>query len=498
MRVFRLSAPSPPLALASDPRMASPPLSEKNVVTTGNPYRVVLRLALPTVLAMLSQSVVNEIDIVFFSWLPCPESSNAQAALFPSLIILWAFGGSLSAISVGTQALTARRYAEGDRRRSGAVLLNSWVFGTLASIAFTIVGYLILPWLLEFAIKVPSVQADARSYLNWRLLGITSMVVTFSFKAFFDGLGKTYVHMWSAIIMNVLNVLFCWVFIFGNWGAPRMGIAGAGVSAFISTWVGLLVMVFWALLKKYRSVYRPFLLGQFEPRLIRDILRLSVPSGVATVAVMSGFFLFSMIVSHLDSITDARVVSGGCPGAGGEAVNSAATTLIVGILKLTFTACLAFGTSTATLVSQSLGEGDGKKAVHFGWVSVRLGILIFGVVGFLEGVVFPQQILDLVSNSPAVQQAALMPMRMMGIVTPLVAVGMILTQALFGAGNSVFVMVVELILHFTCLVPLAWVLGITLEFGLMGIWSAAVVYVALLTIVMAFKFARGDWQQIRI
>ena len=45
---------------------------------------------------MLSQSIVNEIDIVFFAHLPCPESSNAQAALLPSLIILWLFGGSLS------------------------------------------------------------------------------------------------------------------------------------------------------------------------------------------------------------------------------------------------------------------------------------------------------------------------------------------------------------------------------------------------------------------
>ena len=80
-------------------------------------YAAILRLALPTVVAMLSQSVVNEIDVVFFSHLPCPESSNGQAALLPSLILVWLFGGSLSALSVGTQAIVARRYAEGDRQR---------------------------------------------------------------------------------------------------------------------------------------------------------------------------------------------------------------------------------------------------------------------------------------------------------------------------------------------------------------------------------------------
>jgi Na+-driven multidrug efflux pump len=89
-------------------------------------------------------------------------------------------------------------------------------------------------------------------------------------------------------------------------------------------------------------------------------------------------------------------------------------------------------------------------------------------------------------------------MRLMGICTPIIAVGMILTQALFGAGNTKFVMVAELILHFTCLVPLAWVLGITLKLGLVGIWLAAVVYVLLLAATMAWKFARGDWKVIKI
>ena len=66
----------------------APQASSALVDTSGNAYRVILRLAMPTVAAMLTQSVVNEIDIVFFAHLPQPESSNAQAALLPSLIIL--------------------------------------------------------------------------------------------------------------------------------------------------------------------------------------------------------------------------------------------------------------------------------------------------------------------------------------------------------------------------------------------------------------------------
>lgn len=468
------------------------------VVTHGSPYRVILRLATPTVLAMLTQSIVNEIDIVFFAHLPCPESSNAQAALLPSLILLWMFGGSLSAISVGTQALSARRLAEGKPGESGGVLVNSWFFSLAAGIVFTALGYACLPSVLSLLIKVPEVRAAAHEYMKFRLLGIASMAITFSFKSFFDGIGKTFVHMVSAVIMNVLNVGLCWVLIFGNLGATRMGIGGAGLAGFISTWVGLAVMVVWAALHPYRQTYAPFALAKVERRVTWSILRLSVPSAVATIAVMTGFALFSMIVSRLDSMKGAAIVEASCPGGHGEAISSAATTVIVGILKLTFTACLAFGTSTATLVSQSLGEGDGDRAATFGWASVRLGLLIFGVVGLLEGIIFPGELLSVFTSSPAVAEAAMMPMRIMGVCTPIIAVGMILSQALFGAGNTLFVMVVELILHFTCLVPLAWVLGITLGYGLVGIWTAAVVYVLLLATVMTVKFARGDWKTIRI
>ncbi|MFO0758462.1 MAG: MATE family efflux transporter [Byssovorax sp.] len=473
------------------------PTPGENVVTSGPPHRAILKLALPTLVAMVTQSLVNEIDIVFFARLPCPESSNAQAALLPSLIVLWIFGGSLSSISVGTQAFTGRRFAEERFDDAGTVLTNAVFFAVVSGILFTLLGYVTTPLVLSAIVDSPGARAAASEYLTFRLLGITSMVTTFAFKSFFDGIGKTRIHLVSAAIMNALNIVLCTIFIFGNatLGVRKMGIAGAGLAGFISTYVGLAIMVAYALMPEYRRRFRLFRRSTLDASLIRSLLKLSIPSAVATVAVMTGFLLFTKIAGKLDVLFPSPPAVGLC--GGGEPVNAAATTVIVGLLKLTFTACLAFGTSTATLVSQSLGERDGAKAERFGWTSVKLGAAIFGTVGLLEAI-FADKILAFVSHSVLVQNAALMPMRVMGLCTPFVAVGMILTQALFGAGNSRFVMIVELILHFTCLVPLAWALGITLHFGLIGIWSAGVVYVLLLSGIMIFKFRSGDWKHIHI
>jgi multidrug resistance protein, MATE family len=467
--------------------------SDANVVTSGPAPRAILRLALPTVAAMLTQSFVNEIDLWFFARLPQPESSNAQAALVPALIVLWLFGGSLSAISVGTQAFTARRFAEKKHEAAGAVLTNAAFFALVAGVVFTALGYLAMPHILGATLKTRGAYEAAVAYSNWRLLGVTSMATTFAFKAFFDGIGKTHVHLVSAVVMNVLNVGLCLIFIYGNatLGVAKMGMAGAGLAGFIATYVGLAIMVGYAMLPEYRALFRPFTTAKLDRSLTWSILELSIPSAIATIVGMAGFYLFTLIANRLD-VLDGASVAGVV-----EPVNGAATSVIIEILKFAITACLAFGTSTATLVAQSLGEKDPDKAERFGWASIKLGLLIFGTVGLLEAT-FAPQVLAFFSHSGPVQHAALGPLRLMGLCTPLLAVGMIMTQALFGAGNTRFVAIAEFVLHFTCLVPLAWVLGIRMGYGLSGIWAAAAVYMVLLAGIMTIKFRAGEWKAIKL
>lgn len=457
---------------------------------SGPPYRTILRLALPTVIAMVSQSVVNEIDVFFFKQLPNPEDSNAQAALLPSLLLVWLFGGSLSAISVGTQALTARRYTERRYEAAGAVLANAAFFSLVAGVGFSVVGAFTIHTLLGLVVKVGTPVHDiAYSYSKWRLLGVVSMALTMALKAFFDGIGKTWVHLVSALVMNVFNVLLCWSFIFGNLGLPRMGAPGAGFAAFVSTWIGLAIMLFFA--ARERGRFHPVRWANISKSLTWDVLKLSIPAALATVVMMVGFGLFTKVAGKLDA--DA---AGGAVGL--EAVNGAATTDIVAILKLTFTACIAFGTATATLVAQSLAAKRPDDATRFGWASVRLGLVLFGLVGLAEGVLFTPQIVRFITDSEGVREAALLPMRMMGVVTPIIAVAMILSEALFGAGNTKFVAAAQFCLVFAVLVPLAWMLGIVLHIGLAGMWVGAVIYAVCAAAVMTLKFRGGAWKTIEL
>jgi putative MATE family efflux protein len=448
----------------------------------------ILYLAVPAQLALLTQTGVNLVDTYFIGQLDEPERSHGQAMLSFALALLWAVGGFLSAISVGTQAMVARREGRKDPQASGLVLANALVLAIASSAIATVVCWYLVPLVFSLASNDPAYIRIGTAYSKWRFLGLFSMVTTAAYKAFYDGTGRTYVHFIAAVVMNIVNVALCWLLIFGHMGVPRMGVEGAGIAAAVSSAVGLGVMILWSWRKRERTRFRVYRRRVLARAAMWQLARLSVPSGVATTVVMTGFILFIRIVSMFDSV--------GGQG-GGESIYGAATTIIINVLSLTFFSCMAFGVATATLVSLHLGARNPAAAERYAWSSVKLGCMMFGVVGAFE-IAFPGKCIALFNNSAAVIEAGIPSMRLMGACGPLIAAGMILTQALFGAGNPRFVMLVELTLHFGLLLPVAYLMGVTLHFGLLGVWSAAAIYVLVLTCVMAIKFRGGSWKAISI
>jgi Na+-driven multidrug efflux pump len=200
---------------------------------------------------------------------------------------------------------------------------------------------------------------------------------------------------------------------------------------------------------------------------------------------MSGFGLFLKIVAMLDNVR------------GQGPIYAAATQNDINILMVFFTACLAYGTATATLVGQSMGAKQTDLAERYGWEAVKLGVYFAAGLGAFV-FVRPDWVLHVWCKDPAVIEVAMPILRICGALLPFVLSAMVLTQALFGAGNTKFVMWVEFGLHFFCLVPLAYVCGVKMGWGVLGVWCGAYAYILLLCSIMGWKFAEGAWKEIRI
>ena len=160
----------------------------------------VIRLSAPVVLAMLTQTAINLADTIMVGYLPKHQSIAGQSAIGYSMILLWGVGGFLSAFVVGTQAITARRFGEGNREGAGRTLANSLVITLSTSIVCALGAYVAIVQVFPFFNSNQDVLRLGIPYAQWRMLGIFPMVVTVSFKGFFDGIGFTKAHMTAAIV----------------------------------------------------------------------------------------------------------------------------------------------------------------------------------------------------------------------------------------------------------------------------------------------------------
>lgn len=447
-------------------------------------------LGLPVIFGMLTQTAINQIDSIMVGRLPEKVAVAGTAALGPSLLLLWFFGGFLSAISVGTQAVTARRFGEGDVRGAGRVLTNSVVVALLSSAVVTVIAVSVVEPVFHYISHDDSVREAGIAYSRIRMLGIFSMVTMASYKAFYDGIGQVLVHMFIAFAMNFVNALLNWILIFGNLGFPSLGVEGAGWASVIASVTGLVIMIAWSLRARDRRTFRVYSPKNLDLGVAGTVSRLSFFSGLATMFVMTGFGLFYAIVGKIDELENL-------PG-----VNVSAASILINIMMLVFMTCIAFGTSTATLVSQSLGAKNPDLAERYGWQSVKIIMIVMALLGGLT-IVFPEALfriyLPASGGDEALKQAVIdvgVPsLRFCGFLAPIAAAALVLTQALYGAGKSLYVMVVELFLHFFCLVPLAYLLAVTADLGLMGCWYAAGVYGAALAVAMGVKFWSGGWKK---
>jgi MATE family multidrug resistance protein len=451
--------------------------------------RRVLSLGAWVMLAMITQFFVNAADNFMVGRLDDAALATAsQAALGLGMPFFWAVGGFFCAVAFGTQAMTARRYAEGDLPRAGQVLWNSLLVATVAGIVGGLLGWAITPTAIDFLAQAsPEQAALGADYARMRMLGVPAMVLTFSYKAFFDGIGRTRVHLWAALVMNFLNIGLNYLLIYGapSLGVPAMALEGAGLASAISTYVGLAIMIGISLRPDYSRRYHFYRRVHTSWTQIRDIVRLMLPSGSATVILMAGFMMFMRFVGEIDAEVGGNTFS-------------AATKALMDTASLCFMPVIALGTATATAVSQSLGAGKPNLAARYGWESVRLGVYAMFVVASIF-LAFPQEILRVwAPNDPAVVAAGAEALRFVAAGLPALVVGLVLSQALYGAGANTFVMVVEGVLHFGVLVPLSWLLGPKLGYGLEGVWLAAALYTNLMGLAMALKFLGRGWRSIRL
>lgn len=438
--------------------------------------KYILNLALPAIAGLSTQMIVSLVDTAMVGRLT--DATYYLAAMGIGVFATWAVVSLFSSLATGTHVLIARRFGSKDFDECGHVLNTSLILSLLIG---TVIGAIVVLFsydIADFFAVDPKVGYYAGEFLHYRFMGIPFFLITVSYRGFFFGIGKTKIFMYSGALVNLLNIIFNYFFIYGGFGMKGMGLAGAGLGSTLATICDALFYISVSSLPSYRHKYNLFKNFGFVKNIASSIIKISLPVSLQNIFILVGFLSFIAITGLIGT------------------AEQAASNVVFSSLLISLMPCFGFGIAVQTLVGNNLGLGDVKKAKHFGYETSKLATLYTLLVGVVF-VLAPRIILILITNDEGVIETAVPALRIAGLGQIFYAIGVVLANGLQASGQTLYVMMSEVIVNWFVFVPIAYFLGVYLKFGLVGAWCALPFYVVLYASVIYIKFQFGNWDKYR-
>jgi MATE family multidrug resistance protein len=432
----------------------------------------IIALGLPIVGGMLSQNVLNIVDTAMVGTLGDIALAATGIGGFANFMAIALIMG----LSAGVQAIVARRMGEG-RTDTLAVALNAGlVIAFVVMIPWTALIHSFAHPLFGLLVDDPAVVAEGVPYFKARILGAVGVGINFAFRGYWNGINQPKLYMGTLVVSHAVNLLLNWVLIFGNLGAPALGTEGAAIASTIATYVGSLTYIGLGIARSRNSGF----LSIWPDRTVyQSLIRLTVPASLAQFFMAAGYTALMWIVGQTGTAELA-------------AANVLLTITLVAILP-----GLAFGFVAASLVGQALGRGDPDDAEAWGWDVVRVGCIALGLLG-LPMILAPDLLLSGFLHDEATRSLAVAPLRLVGLTIGVDAIGLVLLNALYGAGNSRSVLIVGTAMQWGVGLPLAYLAGPVMGLGLLWMWGAMMLYRAGQATIYTVMWKRRGWTDIAV
>jgi putative MATE family efflux protein len=446
-------------------------LGDQRFLSTAR-LKTIFMLALPILAALLTQNLMGVIDTGMIGQL----GDTALAAISIAGNQFFTLFSLLMGISAGVQMMVARRIGEGREQSTPFILNAGLLLGALIGLLLLVVGYTVLPFVIDAVSPDPQVADSGKRYLFTVLPSALFGGLAIAFGGFWIGASKPMVSLAVVVVQLFCNAFFNYLLIFGNLGLPAMGVAGAGLGTSIANGIGLLLH---ALMAFHFVGKRGFLKGLPEKAQIKTLLTVSIPMSIQQFLFALGMMIFVFIVGVLGT------------------KELAAFQVIIVIMMTSLMMAMGLGSTATTLVGVALGKGDADSARRWGWEVSTLGGAIIWLIG-ITFFVFAKPILAVFIADPSTADLAVTPLRIMTISLWIEAFGRILSMSLVGAGAVGTVFKISFINQWFLRLPLYWLIGIYLEFNLVGIFVTMLFMYILQSILFVKVWKRGNWSNIKL
>ena len=426
-----------------------------------------MRIALPAIAGLSTQMILSLVDAAMVGRLENPEYTLAAMGI--GVLATWAVVSFFSSLATGTHVLIAGSFGEKKFAHIGEILQNSIYIGFVIGLIVTFLGIFFSEPFAQLFAKDAGVGKLAGEFIFYRLLGLPLFLITVSYRGFYFGMGKTKIFMISGIMTNLLNIVFNYILIYGEFGFPKMGVAGSGLGSTIATLFDASFYFFISLRSSYRVKYMLYRQINFSLKIIRSLYKISLPVSFQNIFILIGFLSF-ISITGLIGIRE-----------------QAASQAIVSVLFISFLPCFGFGIAAQTFVGNNLGASKKLLARKYAFEIAKIATLYTLFLSVIY-IFLPQYLLNLITNEQPIIATAVPAMRIAGFAQIFYGVGVVLANSLQASGKTMFVMFAEVVSNIFIFVPVAYFVGVYLGYGIVGAWIGLPIYIIIYASIVFLKF----------
>lgn len=435
-------------------------------------FKHILSLAAPIIFGMLSINILDLVDTAMIGHL----GDNALAATGFGSFVYWTCFSAIIGFTGALQTLTSRRLGENKVAACGIPLNAGLSTVFMYSLPVTLILYVAAPYIFTlFSTDIDVIQLSV-DYFRFRIIGLFAIGGSLCFRAFWNGIKEPLQYTYILIATHCLNIFLNWLFIFGNWGFPELGVKGAGLGSTIASFLGLACYFFITWIKKKH-------LGVFTinvpKNVFKQLLYIGWPAAVDELLFAANILCLFWIFSLL-----------------GTAEAAVAHVVIVCVLIIWLPG-KGFGLAALTLVSEALGKSNSSDAKRWAWHCIYIAAPILFAIGLIS-FPFTEQLLGIFIQNPDTLSLGIFPLHVDQLSVWTGCVGLIFVECLIGAGATSLIMKWKIVTRWIIFIPGAYILVTSCHTGLNGLWIYWALFNTCEMCLFLYFWQKGDWVSINV
>ncbi len=438
-------------------------------------YGKIFAISAPIMLASAGQNVVTLADSFFLGRVGDAEfGAIGFVGVFYLIVAAIGYG-----FSRGGQIMIARREGEGDLDGVAKATYSLLYFELALAVLMFLLMYFGAYYFFAAFVNSDVIFYKSLEYLDYRMWGVFFSYLGVGIIAFYSGIARTTFIFIDTLILGATNIFFNYTLIFGKFGFPEMGIAGAGLASTIAEIVAFVAFLIYIFFDTNLRKYRLFRLPKVDIDIIKTQFKIAGPIVAQMVVGLGSWFIFFSIVENL-----------------GERDMAAANMVRVIYLMLSIP-CWGFCSGINTLVSQEIGRGRIDQVFPIthktAWLcfisTMLLTLLLF---------IFPDAIMSAIRpDSSLIYDIARPTLPILAVILVLFSVGSIYFNGMAGTGATQVGLYIQIICAVVYLMYIYTVIEV-INGGLVLAWTAEILYWVIMIGLTLWYFFSRRWMGIKV